>query len=420
MSGKHAFFAPSSAHRVVHCPASLLRTKDLPDSVSFAAVEGTIAHWIHEYCLKMGVKAERFEGMRPRAFMDASDLDLAEWALVKDTRGLQDDDFRVDAEMVSAVQDSVDWCLEIDGDHFIEQRVNISEYTPIPDQSGTCDHAVIDRDGVLWITDLKFGTGVQVFAKDNHQLALYALGFIEEHDWVYNFDRVVIRVSQPRLKHRDVWETTAKELREFGYFMKARFALALKPDAPFGPEEHACKFCKLKPTCPALYEVARAAAQGWFDDLTQPSPQPGTDWPLGPPDAERITPEHLALVLANADLLVGYLEAVKRHAMRRLMHSEPVPGWKIVEGRSNRRIKDVAGYETHLFDNDIDPHKPRELITITEAEKKLKGSAKKALSQFTEKPPGKPTLAPESDPRLPYSLTADVMFGDETTTEDEL
>ena len=79
------------------------------------------------------------------------------------------------------------------------------------------------------------------------------------------------------------------------------------------------------------------------------------------------------------------------------------PGWKIVQGRSNRAISDEsraaellssAGYAEKDF------YKPREIQGFTVLEKLLgKKKLSELLSEVIIKPPGKPKLAPESDPR---------------------
>ena len=71
----------------------------------------------------------------------------------------------------------------------IEQRVDFSRW--VPDGFGTAD-AIVVGSGHLWITDLKFGTGVEVLAENNPQASCYALGCIELLDDLYGIDTVTI------------------------------------------------------------------------------------------------------------------------------------------------------------------------------------------------------------------------------------
>jgi hypothetical protein len=407
MSGQHAAFSPSSAHRVVTCPASFLLSKDAPRTTNWFAVEGSIGHYMHEKVLKQDhVLASDFIGRPPRLFMQPDDLDPDEWAVIPA-------DWVVDEAFAAHVQRSIDWCQQYTGEYFVETRVNISEYTPLTDQFGSCDFACIMQDGTLIIVDLKMGQGVKVYAERNHQLALYALGFMEHLGWLYHIRDVHICVSQPRLDHFDKWVTTAGKLRAFGYEMKGRFDLALKPDAPFCPDEKACKFCPVKGQCPALAQRTQELAHGMFDVLDAEIVKPAmkADWPFATPDAKLMTPEQTSSVLKHRDLIAGFLDSVADHATHLLLHGQEVPDFKLVEGRSSRVIRDVSGYETYLRDNEIEPFKPLELITLTAAESALKTKPKKAgLAAFTEKPRGRPTLAAVTDKRELWTGTAGDMF----------
>lgn len=406
MAGLHSLFGPSSAHRIATCPASLLRTKDLPDTPSFEAVEGTVAHAIHEHVLLTGEDPHALVGAEPRALMSENDLSAAEWALLEG--------FVVPIEMAHYVQESVDWCLELPGQHFVEQRLSIDRWTPIPKQFGTADHIALSfEQRTLWVTDLKYGKGVQVFAERNPQLALYALATLAEFECFGTIDKVFIRVSQPRLDHRDVWETTPAELYEIGAYLLKRFTLALEPDAPFNPEKHACQFCKLKPTCPGLYERTWEIAQGWFDTLDGETTDPKIDgtWPLSTPSPHLICNEHLATLLDHADMIVGFLEDVKKHAMGLLWQGDTVPGYKIVQGRSNRAWTDAEAARQFAEARGVTWYKPREIISPAQAEEQLPKSAHKELAKWTRKPPGKPTLVPLTDKRPEFTpASADDMF----------
>ena len=86
-------------------------------------------------------------------------------------------------------------------------------------------------------------------------------------------------------------------------------------------------------------------------------------------------------------------------------------GYKIVAGRSIRKITDQQAVMTALNANMFDEAaymKPRELRSITDLEK-LVGKKRFAeiCGDWIEKPQGKPTLVPESDKRPAYDTTAD-------------
>ena len=410
MSGAHAAFSPSSAHRVVTCPASFRACQDMPRTTNWFAVEGTIGHAMHEHGLLNGTPAKAFVGMRPHAFMEATEMDPDEWAVVPA-------DWVVDETFAEHVQRSIDWCNQWTGEVFVEQRVNISKYTPIDKQFGSCDAAIIQRDGKLIINDLKMGAGVKVYAADNHQLALYALGFIEEWDWLYGFDEVEVCISQPRMDHFDVWNTTAAELRAFGMQMKERFTLALEPDAPFNPDDKACKFCAFKGQCVALGQRTQDLALAMFDVIDDEITAPAMkhDWPIVGPSVDGMTPEQIASVLAHAGLMRGFFDAVENHATHMLMHSQEVPGYKLVEGRTHRKWKASADeVVTWLQERSIKAFKEPEMISPAAAEKEIKGKGAKeikaSLAALVEKPKGAPTLAPVGDKREAYTATADEMF----------
>ena len=74
-------------------------------------------------------------------------------------------------------------------------------------------------------------------------------------------------------------------------------------------------------------------------------------------------------------------------------------GFKLVEGRSNRRYTDEAAVTQTVTDAGFDPYE-RKLLGITAMQKLLgKSRFDELLSAYIEKPQGKPTLVPESDKR---------------------
>lgn len=431
MSGSHATFAPSSAHRIITCPASLLASKGEPDAPGVDAVQGTVAHYIHEQCLRHGHKVSQYVGMHPRQFMPEDELTDAEWKLLPYSRGLKpDEDFIITDEIANYIDESVVWCKEVPGDRYVEERVDISPWCPTvyaldeegnlvhdendnpveEPQKGTADHFACSP-GLLVVTDFKFGTGVQVFAERNYQGILYALGVINEYDWLYDFDKVVIRIAQPRLNHFDVWETTKAELLKIGEYIKERFALADKPNAPFHPDEHACKFCPIAYKCKALADTVL----DYFDFEDDAG---ADDVRL---EAEFLTLERSVEIFKRRGLFKLWIGAVEADIATRLSRDpDSVPGLKLVAGRSVRfwPNPDAARDELALYVDEDKLFKPRELLSPAQAEKLLCKADRSIVSVLAEKKPGRPTIVDEKDPRPKWEGTNAVVsmthFDDES------
>lgn len=401
MSGNHSRFAPSSAHRVVTCPASLLLNEAEPDSPSFEAVEGTVAHYIHEQMLAFNVDPMNFIGMHPRQFMPEHELTKAEWKLLPYSRGLKPEkDFLITQDMIAHVEESVLRCWEIPGDRYVEQRVDITPWCPPLDehgnptetQRGTADFFAC-APGVLDITDLKFGIGVQVFAKRNYQAIKYALGVINEYDWLYDFERIIIRINQPRLNHFDVWETTKQELLEIGEYIKSRYEIALQPNAPFGASDKGCQFCKVKHKCAHLAQEVRDMFD-FEDDATLEDVRT---------EAAFLTLERQVELYKMRALFKLWIGAVEADIIKKLASDQDsVPGLKLVAGRSSRYWRDEEATREELLFNDVSEDqlfKPREMISPAQAEKLLPKKARSIVSELAEKKPGKPTIVDADDPR---------------------
>ena len=116
-----------------------------------------------------------------------------------------------------------------------------------------------------------------------------------------------------------------------------------------------------------------------------------------------ITADEAGEVLAKAKDIKAWLTDLENLVQSTLLSGTKVPGWKIVEGRSNRKITDTTAAANALIKSGYTEeqiYKPLELITLTQMEKDFgKKKVAEAIGSFIEKPQGKPTLAPESDKR---------------------
>lgn len=364
MSGTHSQFSPSSLKRTATCPASLKHNHD-KSSASFFSAEGTAAHEVAgETLLKQYVHTPLIE---------ADGFEIP-----------------VDQEMLDYVQDYIVYCrgpsIGLDTNDFIEwveTRVCISHITPVENQSGTCDHALlILSERTIYITDLKYGKGVQVEAEDNLQLAAYAEGFIEQEAWLYDIDNVVMRIFQPRRNHVSEWRLTRQQLREFIAPYTERLKLALLPNPPYQPSEEACKFCEYKVACPALANKVEMELAKEFEDID---------------NAEEL---ELVEFFESIPLIRLRIEAAHDYLEAKALQGTPITGTKLVRGRSTRKLGEESEVVEVLCDAglSIDSIYNKSLKGIGDLEKLL-GKNKTVLAACTTKPPGKPVLVLATDPR---------------------
>jgi len=358
---EHHRLSPSSAHRWIACPASVQASAGFPDTRSDAAFEGSAAHVLHDYALRHDRPAAELIGT-------TVDVDGVSWT--------------VDEEMAAHVQTSVDYVRSFPGALLVEQRFDLSPW--IPGGFGTAD-ALLVGDGVATLPDFKYGKGVRVHARENPQLMVYALGAWHASGYLYDVDLFRLVVSQPRLDHFDEWTIPVRDLLAWGDdVLRPAVALATGDAPPFTPAEDACRWCRAAPTCRALADHAMAIARQAF---AQPPPV--------------LTNAEVGELLARLPIVEQWAGKLREHAFAELSAGAEVPGWKLVEGRANRAWSDestAAGRLVAAGATD-DQIFVRKLISPTQAEKVL--GRKHAALECVVKPAGKPTLAPDTDPRPP-------------------
>ena len=358
----HAKLSASGSARWLNCTGSVKAEQNFKDSSSPAAEYGTCAHELADIVLSTGKDIDSFLG---QTLNDAPSV-------------------KVDQEMIDNVQGYVNYVQSFGGEQFYEVRLDYSHL--VPNGFGTSD-AVVIVDNVIHVIDLKMGKGVVVDAENNTQGMLYALGAVEEYGYLYDFDKVVIHIYQPRVSNFSTWELSILDLTLFGEYVTKQAIEALSDDAPRTPGDKQCQWCKAKATCPALLKHAEKTISADFDNLDDL------------PDVDSLTPDKLSVILSNKKLIESWLKAVEEHISHTLLDGEEFPGFKLVAGRSLRRWANEDEAQEQLITLLDDQAFEKKLLTVAKAEKALGAKRKKEIENLIIKPEGKPTLAPESDKR---------------------
>lgn len=360
---RHALLSASSAHRWINCPPSARLCADIEDASSSYAAEGTDAHELCEHKLKAALGMPTKDPTPRLAHYDA---DMEEHARSYADFVLE----QVEAAKLACHDPVV----------LVEQRVDFSRW--VPEGFGTADCIVV-ADGTLTVIDFKYGLGVLVSADGNEQMRCYALGALELFGGIYDFDAVRMVIYQPRRDNLSTAEMTVADLAAWA-------DETLKPAAELafsGGGKAACGnwcgFCRAKATCRARAEANLELAKLEF---------------RVPP---LLSDEDVEGILGQLDGLVAWANDIRDYALKRALSGKSWAGFKLVEGRSNRRYVDDEAVAQAVAEAGFDPYEKR-LLGITAMQRMLgKRRFDEVLSGLVEKPQGKPTLVPESDKRPP-------------------
>ena len=358
---KHAVLSASSSERWLNCPPSARLCEAYEDKGSDYAAEGTDAHTLCEYRLKQALGIPTKDPIENLSWYNEEMEECAAGYA---------------AYVVELLETAKQTCS--DPVVMIEQRVDFSRW--VQEGFGTAD-CILIADGVLNIVDYKHGKGVEVSAEGNTQLSLYSLGALEIFDGIYDIDRVCVHIFQPRksnvvssmMDKTDLYEWADTELTE-----KAQ--LAYEGQGSFSCGEW-CRFCKAKAECRERAEANLALARYEFQ-----SPALLDD-------------EEIADILGKVDALTAWASDVKEYALQQAVSGKEWTGWKLVEGRSNRKYTSEAAVAATVEGAGFDPYE-RKVLGVTAMQKLLgKTRFEEILAPYIEKPQGKPTLVPESDKR---------------------
>ncbi|NLT09529.1 MAG: DUF2800 domain-containing protein [Ruminococcus sp.] len=373
----HALLSPSSSERWINCPPSAKENVG-GDTGSSYAQQGTDAHALCEYKVK---KTLGYSVRDPTEDLTYFDEEMSECT---------DAYCEYVMEQVQAAKACCPDPLVL-----VEQRLDFTRW--VAESFGTAD-CVIVADGVMTVIDFKYGLGVLVEADNNSQMRMYALGALHLFESIYDIQTVRMTIFQPRRDNVSTAEISAEELLSWADEVLIPAAiLAAKGEGDYKAGKH-CQFCKVKATCRKRAEYNLQLAQ----------------YDFAVPDT--LADDEISMILDRAETFIGWINDIKDYALEQAISGKQYPGFKVVEGRSNRRYTNDDAVAAVVTDAGYDPYE-RKLMGVT-AMTKLLGKKKfdTLLGTLIEKPKGKPTMVPVSDKRPAWN-SATEEFKEENENE---
>jgi len=372
MEREHSLLNPSSANIWLTCTRAPRFAEKFEKKTSNYADEGTLCHSIatDQLNCRLG-RLSKKDYQKQLAFHRDHEL-------------YKDEMERYAEGFVSYVLDlyyvyKQKGCVDI----WIEKRIDYSHIAP--EGYGHLDVCILSPS-IIDVIDFKYGKGIPVSAIANVQLGLYALGVIEATLFYDEFEKVNLHIYQPRIDNISTYTNTVQEYIRWGNTtVKKAAQLAYNGEGDFRAGTH-CRWCPAKINCKASTDYHTSLAKYDFKVPYE------------------MDIEEIAEALLIGESLVNWYNAIKEYASEEARKGVKVPGFKLVAGKSMRKYADSkqeeivkallkAGYKKEQIEKSS-------LIGITEMTKLLgEGKLNKLLGKYIIKPPGIPTLVPESDRR---------------------
>lgn len=364
---KHAILSASGSHRWLNCTPSARLELEFENIASEAAREGTAAHALCEHKLKKFLKKR---SKRPVSDYNSDEMEECTDAYAEFVMEQYE-------EAKKSCKDPV---------ILIEQKLDFSCYVPEGFGTGDC---IIISDDKLHIIDFKYGQGILVEAEHNPQMMLYALGALEIYDALYDIKEISMTIFQPRRENVSTWTISIEDLKAWAdEELKPKAQMAYDGDGEYLPGEW-CTFCKAAVKCRARAEEKMKLARMEFKM---------------PPLLTDAEIEEVLTVLPDLTKWANEITAYATEAA--IHHGKEWNGFKVVEGRSNRKYRDEQLVAEAAKEHGYTDIYRQSLIPMTEMQKLMGKSAfEEILGDLIYKPPGKPTLVPNTDKRPAMNVT---------------
>lgn len=400
---QHALLSASGAKKWMNCTASVRLEERLPDEESEYAAEGTLAHSMCE--LKL-TKIFMDRNMSDKTFKTRLHKLMKEPLYQKEMDGYTD-------QYVDYVT-GIAYGFQSAPTVAVERRLEYSDWAP--EGFGTSD-CVLVHGTELHVIDFKYGKGKGVSAVENPQLKCYGLGAIKAFEAIYPIATITLHIVQPRTNNFSSWSISKQELLDWGANVLrpvAQKAFAGEGECVPGPW---CddNFCKLRFNCRARADKYLAL----MDTAMNPQAS-GTVMNLPP----RLSNEEVGGILKKAQFLASWVKKLEAYAEKEMLEGREIPGWKLVEGRSNRTLTgqlqafselQAAGYDEALLYE-------KAPLTLTKLEALITKEHKQTiLEKYITRPQGKPTLVPADDkrPAMQLQINAQEAFGGVNTYKED-
>ena len=223
----------------------------------------------------------------------------------------------------------------------------------------------------------------------NPQMKCYALGALAIYDSLYDIKEISMSIFQPRRENVSTWTIPVDELKSWAEeVLKPKAEMAINGEGEYCPGEW-CTFCRAAVRCRARAEEKLKLAQ---EEFKLP--------PL-------LTDSEIEEILTVIPDLTKWAKEIMTYATESAVnHGKQWNGFKVVEGRPIRKYKDEDEVARAAKEAGYEDIYRKSVITLTEMQKLMgKATFEKVLGDLIYKPPGKPTLVPNSDKREAMNIS---------------